>query len=86
MSEEQKNPESYGLRENKIPNPILISSFGEILTSTLDSRGGLENIDEFRGSKLINISGGNRKVLFFEEVDGNFYCYLRKRKCSHSSS
>lgn len=53
-----------------IPNPPMISSFGEIMTSTMDSRGGLESIDEFRGRKLINISGGNRKVFIFEEVDG----------------
>ena len=32
--------------------------------------GALENIDEFRGRKLINISGGNRKVFLFEEIDG----------------
>ena len=45
MSEIKATVESYGLSEKKIPDPHIFPTFGEILTSSIDTKGALESID-----------------------------------------
>lgn len=60
----------YGLQETPIPHLLPSPTFGELLTSSHETHGALDSVDEFKGRRIIAISGGFKKAFMFEEVDG----------------